>query len=219
MANKLWGRLTLAVAVAIGVIWYHLQHTGTTAEAVALARLILTQGGLAEDSLAGHFMPVRAALMAFYGPIAFFVSSWAFERRAPRVLGHMATREQWYNSQILERLHANRELRQIVVCGAGYDTRAYRLDLPTSTRVFELDLNSHPGVQESKRQRLIYAGIDADHVSYLPIDFASEDVAQVLKAGGHDASRPTIFIWEVQHPWLNMSLPVVMHCLPLPLTA
>jgi len=183
------------VSLLVGCIGY-LSMISTTAEAVALARLILTHGGLAEDSLARHFMPVRAFGMAPWGPISFVVTSWIMEARAPKLLSHMATREEWYSSQILEHLRSDHQLRQVVICGAGYDTRAYRLDLPAGTIVFELDLTTHPGVQTTKRQRLSGAGVNADHARYLPIDFANEAVADVLKAGGHDASRPTLFIWE-----------------------
>ncbi len=47
-------------------------------------------------------------------------------------------------------------MRQIVLLAAGLDSRAYRLDWPTGTTVFELD---QPRVLEFKRETLATAGL------------------------------------------------------------
>src|SRR6059036_2190560 len=47
-------------------------------------------------------------------------------------------RTRFYDDWLLH--EAERGLRQVVLLGAGLDTRAYRLEWPAGTRVFELDL-------------------------------------------------------------------------------
>ena len=81
---------------------------------------------------------------------------------------------------------------QLVVLGAGYDTRCYRMArLPA--RLFEVDA---PTTQECKRRHLREAGIDGRHVTYVSVDFTSEDWFQRLKDEGFDPKRSTLFVWE-----------------------
>jgi len=88
------------------------------------------------------------------------------------------------------------DIRQLAILGAGFDVRAYRMKFPEGTKVFELDMPEHPGPQNEKRKVLASHGVDTSHVTFLPINFMKESVAEVLKAGGHDATKPTLFLWE-----------------------
>jgi len=84
---------------------------------------------------------------------------------------------------------------QVVILGAGLDSRAYRFgDALRGVRVFELDL---PQTQNYKKARVrdVFGGLPA-HVTYAPIDFATQDLATVLKGAGYDPSKRTLFIWE-----------------------
>ncbi len=188
--------VALVAAIAALAVARRVVYPGTTAEGVATIRHILTSGGLCKDTLARHFMPARAAIMAAFPYFSVWTAMVASELQAPTGLSHLATREEWYEQQILDLMRSRPRLRQLVICGAGFDTRAYRLPLPDGVRVFELDKPSHPGVQAYKRQQLQRAGVDTTRVSFLPIDFEHEDVAEVLRQGGHDASSPTLIVWE-----------------------
>lgn len=86
-------------------------------------------------------------------------------------------------------------LDQLVILGSGYDTRAYRLDdLRKGTKVFELD---RAAIQSDKKARVEKAlGSVPDHVTYVPVDFEKDDVAECLLEHGYDANRKTFFIWE-----------------------
>ena len=87
-----------------------------------------------------------------------------------------------------------RGVRQYVVLGAGLDTFAYRnpyADL--AVRVFEVD---HPATQEWKRRRLAAAGIAIPpSVTYAPVDFERQTLAEGLKLAGFDASKAAFFSW------------------------
>ncbi|RDJ20000.1 SAM-dependent methyltransferase [Bosea caraganae] len=86
-----------------------------------------------------------------------------------------------------------RGLRQVVLLGAGLDTLAYRDVLPADVGIFEVD---HPATQAWKRQMLASAAIAVpSSVSFVPIDFDTTSLADGLRAGGLDLSRPTFFSW------------------------
>jgi methyltransferase (TIGR00027 family) len=85
-------------------------------------------------------------------------------------------------------------IEQIVLLGAGLDSRAYRFDALRRMRVFELDL---PQTQEYKKDRVREVlGSLPSHVSYVPIDFTTADLAAVLDRAGYDANKKALFIWE-----------------------
>ena len=85
--------------------------------------------------------------------------------------------------------------QQVVVLGAGYDTRAYRFqDSLEGVRVFEVD---HPPTQERKRARLAkLLGALPEHVTYVPMDFHQQRLEETLPAAGYDPDQMTSFIWE-----------------------
>ncbi len=96
-----------------------------------------------------------------------------------------------YFDRIIEPILSDAE--QFVLMGAGYDTRAYGVFQREGITFFELD---QPSVQQYKRSALADAGIDTDHVRFVPVDFSKENVMEKLKQEGFDPSRKTIFLWE-----------------------
>jgi methyltransferase (TIGR00027 family) len=83
-------------------------------------------------------------------------------------------------------------LRQIVICGAGYDDRALRFRT-AGVRFFELD---HPDTQRDKARRLAALGVHAPAVTLAAADFRSDDTRAVLAHAGHEASEPSLFLCE-----------------------
>ena len=86
-------------------------------------------------------------------------------------------------------------IRQLVILGAGYDTRAMRFKaLKKSVTVFELD---HPSTQNKKLERIEkHLKEDLSHVRYISIDFSKEDLAKKLFSCGYNETLKTLFIWE-----------------------
>ncbi|WP_033222972.1 class I SAM-dependent methyltransferase [Kitasatospora phosalacinea] len=91
---------------------------------------------------------------------------------------------------------------QLVVLGAGLDTRAWRLAELAETDVWEVD---HPASQQDKRARLAAADVRpaARAVRFTPVDFAVDDLATALDAAGHDPAAPTTWLWEGVVPYLT----------------
>jgi methyltransferase (TIGR00027 family) len=83
-------------------------------------------------------------------------------------------------------------IRQLVLLGAGLDGRAFRLEDIGDTAVFEID---HPATQALKRKRATGLRPLAERHAFVPIDFESNDLVDVL---GTRLTRkaPTFWIWE-----------------------
>ncbi len=92
-------------------------------------------------------------------------------------------------------LRALREgICQIVILGAGFDCRAYRLVETKCATVFEVD---HPATQALKKERLarVLPEIPAN-VRFAAIDLNREALPDVLATNGFDRAMPALFLWE-----------------------
>ncbi|MGW4301490.1 class I SAM-dependent methyltransferase [Streptomyces sp. NPDC004646] len=91
---------------------------------------------------------------------------------------------------------------QLVILGAGLDTRAWRLSALAGTDVWEVD---HPASQQDKRARLTETAPEATarSVRFVPVDFATDDLGAALDAAGHDPALPTTWLWEGVVPYLT----------------
>jgi len=91
-------------------------------------------------------------------------------------------------------------IRQVVILGAGYDTRAARLPR-AGVRYFEVD---HPATQAAKRERLAkLAGYPIEAATYVSCNFEREDPIERLAANGFSMSEPALVIWEGVVPYLT----------------
>lgn len=86
-----------------------------------------------------------------------------------------------------------RGTKQVVILGAGLDGRAWRMSELARVRVFEVD---HPASQGFKRLRVGALPPSIADVTFVPIDFEHESLDAALARAGHDATRPTCWIWE-----------------------
>ncbi len=94
-----------------------------------------------------------------------------------------------------------RGVRQLVVLGAGLDTYAYRTVVGEGLHVFEVD---HPATQAWKRQRLAEAAIPMPRtLTFAPVDFERETLADGLAAAGFDPAKQSFFTWLGVVPYLT----------------
>ena len=115
------------------------------------------------------------------------------ERRSPGFIGFIVARCRFIDDY-LESCLAEGGVRQVVILGAGLNSRAYRFaTLHGPVRVFEVD---QPATQAAKIARLKQIFKKApDYVSYVPIDFNDETLDKLLSYG-YQRSLKTLFIWE-----------------------
>jgi methyltransferase (TIGR00027 family) len=83
---------------------------------------------------------------------------------------------------------------QLVILGAGFDTRPYRLPRIERIKVFEVDLAK---VQNKKKKRLLrHLGSLPENVTFIPFDFCTQKMEAVFAGTAFDPSKTTLFIWE-----------------------
>lgn len=85
-------------------------------------------------------------------------------------------------------------VQQVVILGAGYDTRAYRISGIEQSRVFEVD---HPTTSNAKQLHLKrQLGSLPPHVRFLAVDLNEQSLVQAVGSTDFDATLKTFFIWE-----------------------
>lgn len=153
----------------------------------------------------------RARVSQWKQPL--FVDPWASqiagregEEIAKRLDARFAPMELWLGLRVayLDRLVGmavdRLSIRQIVILGAGYDTRAARLPR-AGVKFFEVD---HPATQQAKRDKLAtLAGYPLDAATFVSCNFEREDPIERLVACGFSTSEPALVIWEGVVPYLT----------------
>ncbi|HJZ72225.1 MAG TPA: SAM-dependent methyltransferase [Vicinamibacterales bacterium] len=87
--------------------------------------------------------------------------------------------------------HIRSEVRQVVILGAGLDTRAVRKRAPGVT-FFEID---DPATLKLKETRYAQSGIEAG-VRFIPGNYVTDGLIELLSRTDFDFNLPTYFIWE-----------------------
>jgi methyltransferase (TIGR00027 family) len=166
-----------------------------TAIAVAFGRGVGTSGR-PPDPLAAQVLP---------GPVAraLGLAGAAMLRPATRaatlgLVDHVCLRTAAIDAAVCDAV--DRGCSQLVILGAGLDTRAWRMHELAAVDVFEVD---HPSTQQSKAHSAARMPARARTVQLVAVDFERERVGARLDAEGHDASRPTVWIWEGVTPYLH----------------
>ncbi len=109
----------------------------------------------------------------------------------PHMVFYMALRTAAFDDEVRSAIADGAS--QVVILGAGLDTRAARL-ARSGVRFFEVD---HPDTQRDKRERL--ARLDAypiDAATYVACDFEQGDFVERLEAAGFRLDAPAVVVWE-----------------------
>lgn len=165
-------------------------RSSLTAAGIAIVRAVESEKPADEricyDPLARGFVPAW-----MYRVFGFFVRIGYAEWRGPGVNGFLVARDRYIDDVLQSFL--NEGLQQLVMLGAGYDSRAYRFDL-AGTKIFEID---HPATQSDKLAKLqAIFGKVPENIAYIPIDFNTQTLAARLLESGYDPGRQTLFIWQ-----------------------
>ncbi len=85
------------------------------------------------------------------------------------------------------------QLDQLVILGAGFDSRAWRLPHLETTIVFEVD---HPDTQTVKRERAARVEPRAKEVRFVPADLSHDDLGVRLRDSGFCVDLKSFWVWE-----------------------
>jgi methyltransferase (TIGR00027 family) len=85
-------------------------------------------------------------------------------------------------------------VQQIVLLGAGFDSRAYRIAGAERARFFEVD---HPNTSRVKKTHIARAlGGLPGHVKYVALDFQRDRLPESLQGAGFNPLERSLFVWE-----------------------
>jgi len=147
---------------------------------------------LGSDYLAECFLPFYVRLLIKNKKLRAKVKD-KNQIRMPGVFEYVMARTAFFDDVFIAAL--NEAVPQIVLLGAGYDTRAYRFaDLNKYSRIIELD---NAATQNRKKKYLKNFKIEIpEHVTHISMDFNKESLKDVLQCAGYKDDRKTLFIWE-----------------------
>ena len=166
-------------------------RSSLTAAGIALARSVESEKPADEricyDPYARQFTPAW-----MYHIFGFFIKTGYAELRGPGVIGFLMARERYIDDVLKNCLSEG--LQQLIILGAGYDSRAYRFDLPGRVKTFEVD---HPITQADKLKKVqqVFGRIPT-HVTYVAVDFNTQTQSERLLTSGYDPSLISLFIWQ-----------------------
>lgn len=164
-----------------------------TAEGSALFRYLASRekdaavrGG---DRLARHFLGPGLRLSGLCSPVARRLGEYA----NPGAYHYVNARTRHIDRLLREALQEG--LDQVVLLGAGYDTRPVRFSEELRhSRVYEVDF---PGTQARKRALLARANLAVPpNLTFVPLDFNTSSLEQALPSAGFQKGARTFFIWE-----------------------
>jgi methyltransferase (TIGR00027 family) len=171
------------------------QGVGNTALGAAICRLLeqhqpketrLFNDPLVKDLVGG---PVR--VMMQFGSMRNFTIK-QMDAVAKGLFGVQICRTRFIDDAV--QMALTQGIEQLVILGAGLDTRPYRLPGIERVKVFEVDL---PTVQTDKTKKLQkHLGHLPKNVTFIPIDFDTQTLDAVFAGKGFDPSKPAVFIWE-----------------------
>lgn len=165
-----------------------------------------------EDPYAIYFFPEEIREQ-FEGAASVKAERAKYEQLMPGINGAIVARIRFIDECLAKSLQEG--LKQMVIIGAGYDTRAYRITgISEALKVFEVD---HPETQVFKKATIqSIFGMLPKHVSYIPVVFGQDRLDQKLIGQGYNPELKTLFVVEgllmyIPPPAVDLLLSFIAH--------
>jgi methyltransferase (TIGR00027 family) len=166
-----------------------------TAAMVAVLRALADRGYTHVD---GFEDPIAQAFLTRFWSGAFHLADRGLAHTQPQIRDRIidefdtvAVRVRAIDEELESALAAG--VRQVVILGAGLDTRAFRLRSLADSDVFEVD---HPATQGFKARRAATLPVLAKSLRFVKVDFEREPLGPALTAAEFDSRQPSAWIWE-----------------------
>ena len=176
-----------------------------TASAVAALRALASRTPAAaidpEDEIAVQLLPwpLRVALQPVLGTrTGRHTLAPALAAASLGLADHVALRSTMLDRELRAAVFAGCE--QVVIVGAGLDSRAHRMHELAGARVFEVDREAG---QRDKRARALDLALFARALRYVSADLARDALSQRLAEAGHDGKQSSVFIVEGVLPYID----------------
>jgi methyltransferase (TIGR00027 family) len=176
--------------------WDLASSVGATATMVAAGRAMATNDAraLINDPFAEPL--VRAVGLDFFvkmidGDLDFALLPNSSPERMQAIIDGMGVRTKYFDDYLLAAVASG--VRQVVILASGLDARAYRLDWPTGTVVYEID---QPQVIEFKTRTLADLGAEPTATRRTVAIDLRGDWPAALRDAGLDTAAPTAWLAE-----------------------
>jgi len=148
---------------------------------------------LVDDDLAASFLPTRLRLLLWLTRAGVLrrAAHKAADRSGPGLWASIVCRKRYIDERLSDPIN---EFDNVVILGAGLDTRAYRIARYSDLPVFEVDQQINIERKAAVVRRVL--GDAPASVHLVPVDFEHDELIPALKAHGYRASERTFFIWE-----------------------
>ena len=177
----------------------------STAQLATLARAVASFEAdpriRVSDHLATEFLSPGLARLA-RSRLLRRVAIRLYQRKLPGAYPYTIARTRHIDMVLRQELE--NDSRQVVILGAGYDSRAYRFhDAFPTAHFFEVDFPA-TSARKVARVAAVLGGLPA-HVSYAPVDLTVDSLDSSLAMVGYDPGQRTLFIWEGVTMYLTAS--------------
>ncbi len=147
---------------------------------------------IGSDYLAEHFISSSHKFLVKFG----FIRELGIKKSrkfTPGGFEYVLARTAFFDDQLLNAVEKG--AKQIVILGAGFDTRAYRfVEQCSACKIIELDITT---TQNRKKKCLQDVDIAIPkNLTFAPINFNLESLFEVLQQAGYDNEAKTVFLWE-----------------------
>jgi len=156
---------------------------------------------LVPDRWAAQLLPAAGrfgAALTRWSPMRTALKS-ATDRKISGGWANFLCRKRYIDDQL--RTAITKGIDAVVILGAGYDTRAFRLPELAGIPVCEVDQPSNT-TRRAAALRRTFGRIPSD-VTLLPVDFETDDLADTLQRAGFGPQRRTFYVWEAVTQYLT----------------
>lgn len=166
------------------------------AEGIAMQRFAETSKNKKEricyDPYAIHFIRPEIIEFGKNNPEEAKILVEQMEQLLPGLSSSIIARVRYFDDYL--KICLKKGIKQLVILGAGYDTRAYRIEkLTDKIEIYEVD---HPITQKFKKNVIEKLFGHDKFVKYAPIDFETQNIYDELPKYGYKSDSKTLFIME-----------------------
>jgi len=148
--------------------------------------------GVGPDKLAYIFLPLKARFFLSFSLIRNLIYK-RINKQVPGSYEYITARTNFFDEIFIKA--TQERTPQIVLLGAGFDTRAIRFHLLTKDSIiYELDALT---TQNEKKRLLKNHRISLpENIAFVSVNFNKDDLKTVLLSHGYNPEKKTVFLWE-----------------------
>ncbi len=189
--------LSFALFFTLPAVAVEKGKTSSTAEAVCAFRSIAALDPDLKtrnpDYMATHFVnPAMVGIIPGLG-MSFDAAKISIDVQDTGVFYYVNARTHHMDNLLRQAL--DNGVSQVVIMGAGFDSRAYRFhEQYPKVRFFEIDLPATLQDKQNRVEKILER--KPEWVTYVPIDFNTQTLDEVLSKAGFIYDKQTFYVWE-----------------------